>query len=639
MTLMPLGLALLLVSPLAAQSQFTLTEIIQVHSRANVVGQRMTASPNRHFFVVYGDAVVESPTGLANFFTVLEAGGAVRLPSVAVPARVAAVADDGSSAAAGFQTASDLVQNNAILSRVDPNGVVTWSQNVDVNPGGIALDANGNVLFAGLATPGSRFGGIPADAPGPVAFLASIDGATGATRWLRTLGGTRCAGGSCAPYGAPQTSAGPIAVLPNGETWVAGFTTAGDLPVTPDALVTQPQGFGSWLARFAVDGTLRYASYLLGRGDTPIGMALDGEANIYIASRVPESTGYSTAFAKLNSSGSNLQYQTTQRWNIDRLDLGVDSQGHLLGAYGSFVTNGFWFARDGSFGGSIAFPKYLLQVVTAARDSIYGLAVAQPSEDPAAQDFFYRWQIGNAAAPAAQWVASSAGSLLIERVAPGELVSFYGTGLGPKLGAAATFDSSGRLPVSLAETEVRFDGAPVPLLYAADTQVNAIVPYGVAGQSSTTVQVCSAGVCTPSFALRVVAAHPNVFMMADNPFGMRAIAFNVDGTANSADAPARPGSILTLFLTGAGALSPSLPDGAVGAPFQAKPALPVRVSVGALDGQVLYSGTLADTVNSVVQLNLQLPEFDVPSISKQLIRVTTGISPAQADIYLWNNGK
>jgi uncharacterized protein (TIGR03437 family) len=36
---------------------------------------------------------------------------------------------------------------------------------------------------------------------------------------------------------------------------------------------------------------------------------------------------------------------------------------------------------------------------------------------------------------------------------------------------------------------VLFDGVPAPITYARADQVNAVVPYGVAGQSTTKLQV------------------------------------------------------------------------------------------------------------------------------------------------------
>ncbi len=71
-------------------------------------------------------------------------------------------------------------------------------------------------------------------------------------------------------------------------------------------------------------------------------------------------------------------------------------------------------------------------------------------------------------------------------VAPGEIVTIFGTGLGPAALAPAQY-VDGRLPTSVGETRVLFDGTPAPMIYASAGQVSAIVPYSASG--STRVQV------------------------------------------------------------------------------------------------------------------------------------------------------
>lgn len=622
------------VLPLCGQAQPALVDVLQVHSRNSPFGQHMTASPNRRFFVVYAETAEESPSGLINSLAVVEAGGAVHSPASGAPALTATVGDDGSAWAAGYASLADQAKSNEMVTKLDATGAVALSFAIDASPAGMALDAQGNLLLSGSAAPGSTFAGVPADAAGPVAFLAKLDASTGATLWVKTLGGTRCANGSCGVYGGPHTSAGPTAVMANGDIWVAGFTDVADLPVTPDALAGQPPGFGSWLARFSGNGTLRYASYLLGRNDTPIGITLGGDSSIYLASRAAGATSYSTIFAKVDAAGAKVEYSTNEPWNIDRLDLGVDANGRLMGAYGYFVTNGFWLNPDGSLGGAVAFPQYLVALVTAAGDSIYGLMGGQPySIDPLAQAFFYRWKLPDGPGPTVNWAVSSEGTVLIERVAAGELVSFYGGGLGPQPGVATAFDGNGLLPVNVVGTQVLFDGKPAPLLYASATQVNAIVPYAVASRGTTTVQVC-APACAAAFDLRVVPSHPNVFTMADSPVGTRAIAFNSDGTLNSSASPAAAGSVVTIFLTGVGVATTPLVDGMAGTPLRGVPALPVAVSVRGVQGDVLYAGSLAGTVNGVVQVNLRVPPIGGSGVSKEMLTVTVGDSAAQAEIYL-----
>jgi hypothetical protein len=70
-------------------------------------------------------------------------------------------------------------------------------------------------------------------------------------------------------------------------------------------------------------------------------------------------------------------------------------------------------------------------------------------------------------------------------IAPGEMISIFGTGLGPAAPQTFTLDSNGRIASTLAGVQVTFDGAPAPLLFVEDGQVNAITPWELAGKSTT----------------------------------------------------------------------------------------------------------------------------------------------------------
>ena len=78
-------------------------------------------------------------------------------------------------------------------------------------------------------------------------------------------------------------------------------------------------------------------------------------------------------------------------------------------------------------------------------------------------------------------VVVNAASLQPGPVAPGEIVTIFAAGIGPEVGVGARWNGSGTLDTNLAETQVLFDGTPAALFYAQSGQVNAQVPYTVAG--------------------------------------------------------------------------------------------------------------------------------------------------------------
>ena len=50
-------------------------------------------------------------------------------------------------------------------------------------------------------------------------------------------------------------------------------------------------------------------------------------------------------------------------------------------------------------------------------------------------------------------------------VAPGEIVSIFGTNLGPAEGVQPGFDQTGKLPTSVADVTVFFNDIPAPLFF------------------------------------------------------------------------------------------------------------------------------------------------------------------------------
>jgi uncharacterized protein (TIGR03437 family) len=64
-------------------------------------------------------------------------------------------------------------------------------------------------------------------------------------------------------------------------------------------------------------------------------------------------------------------------------------------------------------------------------------------------------------------------------VAPDSLVSIFGTSLAHST-ASATLDDNGNLPTELASTRVEFSGTAAALIFVSPTQINLVVPSGVA---------------------------------------------------------------------------------------------------------------------------------------------------------------
>jgi uncharacterized protein (TIGR03437 family) len=140
-------------------------------------------------------------------------------------------------------------------------------------------------------------------------------------------------------------------------------------------------------------------------------------------------------------------------------------------------------------------------------------------------------------------------------VAPGSLVSIFGSNLAPQTAQAATIP----LPTSLAGVSVSFNGLNAPLLYVAPGQINAQLPFEIASNSSVNVVVNNNGVVSTPQSVDVSPYAPGVFMLQGY-----AVAIHSDGSlaapagsiAQVASRPAVPGEMLQVLATGLGPVNP-----------------------------------------------------------------------------------
>jgi uncharacterized protein (TIGR03437 family) len=202
--------------------------------------------------------------------------------------------------------------------------------------------------------------------------------------------------------------------------------------------------------------------------------------------------------------------------------------------------------------------------------------------------------VGNAA-------SSNAGD-----IAPGEIVSLFGQGIGPAQGVQPDVSPRGGFPMRLANTLVTFDGTPAPLIYVQDGQINAIAPWRLTAGRTTNICVSYNGAAASCIQRAVVAAAPGVFTTD----GTHAAALNQDGTVNSPSNPAKAGSIVSIFATGLGPLTPAPSDGAIlDAPLPAN-VLPVMaatiiggIAFSLVGVPVQYAGPAPLEVAGVSQIN------------------------------------
>jgi uncharacterized protein (TIGR03437 family) len=197
-------------------------------------------------------------------------------------------------------------------------------------------------------------------------------------------------------------------------------------------------------------------------------------------------------------------------------------------------------------------------------------------------------------------------SLLLSPLAPGEIVTFYGRGLGPLDSAPFRLTPAGLVDTSLAGTRVLINGTPAPMLYTQDGQVNAIVPFSVVGQSTVQVQLEYQGAGSAPASFVVAAAAPAIFTLDGSGHGQGAI-LDEDTSLNSDLNPADRGSIAVLYASGVGQMVPSSDDGAITGTVLSQPVAPVSVLVDGQNTEVLYAGSAPGLVAGMLQVNFRVP--------------------------------
>ena len=165
----------------------------------------------------------------------------------------------------------------------------------------------------------------------------------------------------------------------------------------------------------------------------------------------------------------------------------------------------------------------------------------------------------------------NAGSYTAQGVAPGSIISIFGTNLAAATASATTIP----LPTTLGDvTAVTFNGISAGLYFVSQTQINAQLPFDVLpGEDSGTVAVVvtrSSGTSQPQN-VTVTPASPGIFTTSANGLGQ---AFAYDNTTGALAAPGgtsigsfatapisvSSGDALIVASTGLGSVTPSIDD-------------------------------------------------------------------------------
>jgi uncharacterized protein (TIGR03437 family) len=201
----------------------------------------------------------------------------------------------------------------------------------------------------------------------------------------------------------------------------------------------------------------------------------------------------------------------------------------------------------------------------------------------------------------------NAASGQVAAIVPGELVTIYGTYLGPPDGGSPPPSAGGVLHIAYGGTSVSVNGIAAPLLFVSRAQINAVVPFNIGSSTPAELRIRAFEYESEPLSLPTAMAAPALFT-ADGSGKGQAAALNQDGTSNSVANPASAASIVTVYGTGFGATAPSSKDGALTGSDRYGIALSVRVTVGGEEALVKYAGSAPGLVAGVSQINFQIPD-------------------------------
>ena len=141
-------------------------------------------------------------------------------------------------------------------------------------------------------------------------------------------------------------------------------------------------------------------------------------------------------------------------------------------------------------------------------------------------------------------------------VAPGGLMAV----LGMNLSGSNIATSEVPLPTVIGDSCLTVNGAPTHMLFVSPTQVNAEMPAQASGNVALVMH--TPGGVSNTFFLTVLTAAPSVFLTTiDGVSNVPAIVRYANGLVVTATNPVHRGDILTIYLTGLGAVNPPVTDG------------------------------------------------------------------------------
>lgn len=216
----------------------------------------------------------------------------------------------------------------------------------------------------------------------------------------------------------------------------------------------------------------------------------------------------------------------------------------------------------------------------------------------------------------------NAASYATSTVSPGELVTIFGSNIGPAVPASMTV-TNGFADVTLNGVSATIAGVSCPMIFVSANQVTVQVPYEAAVGLAQPVILTNGTNAPANATVDIAAAVPGIFT-ADGSGGGQAAALNTNSagviTLNGTATPAPIGATVTLYLTGEGDYNLAIisggvsntgfiiPDNPPPSPLPTMLPLPA-VTIGGVDASagVSYAGVVPGSILGILQINVVVP--------------------------------
>lgn len=200
-------------------------------------------------------------------------------------------------------------------------------------------------------------------------------------------------------------------------------------------------------------------------------------------------------------------------------------------------------------------------------------------------------------------------------ITPGSLMTVFSPSIDATSLTTFRLGANNKVPSTIDNTRMIFNGFPGPMLYVAPGQLSAAAPFDFGtvavenGRLIVLAELERNGRLSMPTKLQLALGSPGLFTVDGSGNGPLA-ALNQDGSVNSEANPAAPGSIVVLFGTGFGPLAGPATNALVGTPVGSP--LPeyyfsVLAQVNNQNAEVLYGGQAPQLLAGVSQMNVRIP--------------------------------